>query len=92
MKENKTLYLPCPFCGHECNDDYLEIDGEKYGHDFKASCGYCGASAERGDSVDEAINNWNTRSNLESSEFIRGYMAAKRDIIQNIEVMKNEVD
>lgn len=90
MNESKNLYLPCPFCGNECTDDYLEIDGEKYGHDFSACCGHCGAKAERGNTVDEAVENWNTRADIKSSEFMRGYIAAKRDIIKNIEFMKND--
>lgn len=90
MKESNNLYLSCPFCGHECIDDYLEIDGEKYGHDFKASCGYCGASSERGNTVEEAIINWNTRENTESSEFLKGYIAAKKEIIYSIKELKNK--
>lgn len=88
-KEELNNYLPCPFCGHECNDDYLEISGDKYSNDFSAHCGYCGAKAERGDTVEEAITNWNTRAAVDSSEFLRGYMAAKIDIVTAIKFMKN---
>ncbi len=79
--------LKCPFCG---NDSYPEIEGE-YNY-YKASCEYCGASAESGKTESEAIDNWNTREDIKGCDiYLRGFIHAKDKIIRMISTVNPEL-
>jgi Lar family restriction alleviation protein len=82
-------FLPCPFCGKR--DYEHEIEGN-YG-DFRVSCGYCGAKGERGDDIDEAVGNWNTRARqTDSVEYLSGFIDAKQKILDAINFIGNKKD
>lgn len=80
--------ISCPFCGHHCNEEWLEIEGDA--NDFVASCGNCGSRSSWARSIEEAINNWNTRETKQTDEFLRGYLQAKRDFILFLKRMNND--
>lgn len=89
---SENIYLPCPFCAYlpeDTND--LDIEIEDHGQTFIASCVNCGAKSSGSESMKDAIKSWNTRASTESSEFLRGYIAARNDITVMIENMKNTV-
>ena len=77
MNENKT-WLNCPFCG---NDKKPEFEGKN--NSIYAECGNCGARSEWAYSLGEALNNWNSRASIpESENYLKGYLDAKKQILE----------
>lgn len=76
--------LPCPFC--EENDIDIISIGRNH---WSAECTNCGCTLEsaRGDRKD-MIDEWNKRPNPESAEFLRGFLEAKRQILEIIDKLQ----
>lgn len=83
----KTEFLPCPFCGHTEYEPEISIECRTY----TASCGYCGASAEYGESQQDAIDNWNTRPKPNTSQdYKHGFVDCRRQMLEILNKLELE--
>lgn len=83
MMSNNNELLPCPFCGSK--DVHVEMD-YRY---FFVACHDCSITISNQDTLKEATDKWNDRALPESSEYQRGYLQAKKDILFNIQCMNS---
>ena len=78
---NENELLPCPFCGQRGAKVMPHEDTEFY----IVECYDCSAKSDWGYEQGDAIDSWNMRSSQESIEYERGFLAAKKmmlDILQ----------
>lgn len=79
-----TNLLPCPFCTLEESNDHPPRIVKDNGN-FIVQCGYC----ENGlyeDSIQEAIDRWNTRSEITQNEtYLKGFLDCKKQLMEMID-------
>jgi Lar family restriction alleviation protein len=77
--------LPCPFCGSENSKNNVEYSKD-YGS-YQFVCCHCEAMGACAEIPEEAIKNWNTRKSTKDTQFILGYIEAKREIAEFMDGM-----
>ena len=65
-EHNKKELKPCPFCG--CEAIYVKNNTVKYNLFYYCECMECEATSSSCEDVDDAINAWNTRANIQETE------------------------
>ncbi len=74
--------LPCPFCGPVCPSTAVLMIEERIVHSqvaFVIDCTNCGCTTQNGESLEQALEFWNTRPLASQDEqFKLGYEFAKK--------------
>lgn len=74
-QEEAREKMPCPFCGH----DIIEVAGDEWQEDWRATCIGCLARSGRYRTRPEALKAWNTRALSSRDREIREVLEGLRD-------------